>query len=122
MDGMVKLAAVIVLVGAINFLARLSFIEFFATRAMPPLLARALRFVPPAMLAALVVPMVLSPSLAGTVAGDQPAHARGDRGGCRRVLHAQHAQDARRRHADPLGAGVGDARGARLTGRRTAVV
>lgn len=72
MDGMLKLAVVIVLVGAINFLARLSFIEFFATRAMPPLLARALRFVPPAMLAALVVPMVLTPSLAGTLAGINP--------------------------------------------------
>lgn len=72
MEGMIKLGAVIVLVGAINYLARLSFIEFFATRAMPPLLARALRFVPPAMLTALVLPMVLSPSLAGTLAGINP--------------------------------------------------
>lgn len=69
---MLKLGAVIVLVGAFNFLLRLSFIEFFASRAMPPLLARALRFVPPAMLAALVIPMVLTPSLAGTLAGVNP--------------------------------------------------
>lgn len=69
---MLKLGAVIVLVGALNFLSRLSFIEFFASRGMPPLLARALRFVPPAMLAALVIPMVLAPSLAGTLAGINP--------------------------------------------------
>jgi branched-subunit amino acid transport protein len=55
-----KLWIVIAAVGALNFASRLSFIAFFAQRAMPPLLARALKYVPAAMLTALVVPMVLS--------------------------------------------------------------
>jgi branched-subunit amino acid transport protein len=59
MDATLKLWAVILVVGAINYLSRLSFIEFFARRSMPPLLARALRYVPAAMLTALVVPMVV---------------------------------------------------------------
>ena len=63
---------VIVAVGALNYLSRLSFIAFFASREMPPLLARALKFVPAAMLTALVLPMVLSPSAAGTLAGLNP--------------------------------------------------
>jgi branched-subunit amino acid transport protein len=46
--------ALIVVVGAINFAARLSFIALFARREMPPLLARALRHVPAAMLPAIV--------------------------------------------------------------------
>jgi branched-subunit amino acid transport protein len=50
---------VIFVVGALNFASRLSFIAFFANRTMPPLLARALKFVPAAMLTALIVPMVL---------------------------------------------------------------
>ena len=60
MEGALKLWAVIVVVGALNYASRLSFIAFFARRAMPPLLARALRFVPAAMLTALVVPMVVA--------------------------------------------------------------
>jgi branched-subunit amino acid transport protein len=58
MEGTLKLWVVIVAVGAINYASRLSFIAFFARRTMPPLLARALRYVPPAMLMALIVPMV----------------------------------------------------------------
>ena len=61
MEGAVKLRAVVVAVGAINYASRLSFIAFFARRTMPPLLARALRYVPPAMLMALIVPMVVAP-------------------------------------------------------------
>jgi branched-subunit amino acid transport protein len=61
MDGTLKIWAVIVLVGALNYASRLSFIAFFARRAMPPLLARALRYVPAAMLTALIVPMVVDP-------------------------------------------------------------
>ena len=72
MDGALKLWIVIVVVGALNYLSRLSFIAFFASRDMPPLLARALRFVPVAMLTALVVPMVLTPSAAGAFAGMNP--------------------------------------------------
>ena len=72
MDPTLKLWAMIVLVGALNYLSRLSFIAFFASREMPPLLARALKFVPAAMLVALVVPMVLTPSVAGTLQGVNP--------------------------------------------------
>jgi branched-subunit amino acid transport protein len=59
MDRALTLWAVIVIVGALNYLSRLSFIAFFAQRQMPPLLARALRYVPAAMLTALVLPMVV---------------------------------------------------------------
>jgi branched-subunit amino acid transport protein len=59
MEGALKLWAVIVAVGALNYLSRLSFIALFARRSMPPLLARALRYVPAAMLTALIVPMVV---------------------------------------------------------------
>ena len=63
-----KLWIVIVSVGLLNYLSRLSFIAFFANRSMPALLARALKFVPAAMLTALVVPMIaVAPSLAGGV-------------------------------------------------------
>jgi branched-subunit amino acid transport protein len=60
MEGALKLWVVILAVGAINYASRLSFIAFFARRSMPPLLARALRYVPPAMLMALIVPMVVA--------------------------------------------------------------
>ena len=72
MEGALKLWVVIVAVGALNYLSRVSFIAFFASREMPPLLARALKFVPAAMLTALVLPMVLAPSAAGTLAGVNP--------------------------------------------------
>jgi branched-subunit amino acid transport protein len=62
MDSTLKIWAVIVLVGVLNYASRLSFIAFFARRAMPPLLARALRYVPAAMLTALIVPMVVEPA------------------------------------------------------------
>ena len=61
MDATLKLWAVILLVGALNYASRLSFIAFFARRTMPPLLVRALRYVPAAMLTALIVPMVIEP-------------------------------------------------------------
>jgi len=63
MDATLKLWIVILAVGALNYLSRLSFIAFFARREMPPLLARALKFVPAAMLTALIVPMIVAPSL-----------------------------------------------------------
>jgi branched-subunit amino acid transport protein len=59
MDATLKLWAVIVIVGAFNYLSRLSFIAFFARRSVPPLLARALKYVPAAMLTALILPMVV---------------------------------------------------------------
>lgn len=49
---------VIVAVGALTYLSRLSFIALFARWAMPSCVARALRFVPAAMLTAIVVPAV----------------------------------------------------------------
>ncbi|MEO8485384.1 MAG: AzlD domain-containing protein [Betaproteobacteria bacterium] len=72
MDGALKLWVVILAVGALNYLSRLSFIAFFASREMPPLLARALKFVPVAMLTALVLPMVLVPSAAEAIAAMNP--------------------------------------------------
>ncbi len=53
---------VIFAVGALTYLSRLSFIALFARYAMPPLVTRALRFVPAAMLAAIVVPAVAIPT------------------------------------------------------------
>ena len=61
MEGALKLWVVIIAVGAINYASRLSFIAFFARRSIPPLLARALRYVPAAMLTAITVPMILVP-------------------------------------------------------------
>ena len=55
-----KIWIVIVVVGALNYLSRLSFIALFSRRSMPPAAARALKYVPAAMLTALVVPMVLA--------------------------------------------------------------
>jgi len=64
MDATLELWTVIVVVGALNYASRLSFIALFARREMPPLLARALRYVPAAMLTALIVPMILPPATA----------------------------------------------------------
>ena len=63
MDATLILWTVILVVGALNYLSRLSFIAFFARREMPPLLARALKFVPAAMLTALIIPMIVSPGV-----------------------------------------------------------
>jgi branched-subunit amino acid transport protein len=60
MDATLKLWAVILVVGALNYASRLSFIALFAQRSMPPSLARALKFVPAAMLTALILPMVVT--------------------------------------------------------------
>ena len=60
MEGALKLWVVILVVGALNYASRLSFIAFFARRSMPPLLARALKYVPAAMLTALIVPMIVA--------------------------------------------------------------
>ena len=50
---------VILVVGSLNYLSRLSFIAVFARVEIPPLVRRALRFVPAAMLSAIVVPAVV---------------------------------------------------------------
>ncbi len=59
MEAALKIWVVIVVVGALNYLSRLSFIALFARRSMPAGLARALKYVPAAMLTALIVPMIL---------------------------------------------------------------
>jgi branched-subunit amino acid transport protein len=59
MDGALKLWAVVAAVGALNYLSRLSFIALLARRSPPALLARALKFVPAAMLTALILPMIV---------------------------------------------------------------
>ena len=59
MDVTLKLWSVVAIVGALNYLSRLSFIAIFARRRVPPVLARAFRYVPAAMLTALVLPMVV---------------------------------------------------------------
>jgi len=65
MDATLKLWLVILAVGLLNYLSRLSFIAVFARRTMPPLLARALKYVPAAMLTALIVPMIAADPAAG---------------------------------------------------------
>jgi branched-subunit amino acid transport protein len=60
MDPTLKLWVVILVVGALNFLSRLSFIALFARRHMPAWMARTLKYVPAAMLTALIVPMILT--------------------------------------------------------------
>jgi branched-subunit amino acid transport protein len=62
--------AVIVAIGILTYLIRLSFIALFGyVDEIPPRLARALRYVPAAVLAALVLPSFLS--LSGPVAVDK---------------------------------------------------
>jgi branched-subunit amino acid transport protein len=69
MDAALKLWAVIFAVGLINYLSRLSFIAVFARRRMPPTLERALKYVPAAMLTALILPMILAGPDASQFAG-----------------------------------------------------
>jgi branched-subunit amino acid transport protein len=64
MGATLELWIVIVAVGLLNFLSRLSFIALFARRQMPGWLARTLKYVPAAMLSALIVPMILAPTAA----------------------------------------------------------
>ena len=85
---------VIVVVGALNYLSRLSFIALFAKVEMPPLVARALRFVPAAMLTAIVVPAVVF-SAPGTLAFTlhESEARRGAGGGRRRLAHEERGGD-----------------------------
>jgi branched-subunit amino acid transport protein len=78
MDRIVTIWVVTLVVGLLNFASRVSFIAWFARNDMPPLLARALRHVPVAMLTAIVVPALvfilpgvvnLSPHNAKLIAG-----------------------------------------------------
>ncbi len=68
MDATLKLWTVIIVVGALNYLSRLSFIAVFSRRRMPPALERALKYVPAAMLTALILPMIVTgPTAAITI-------------------------------------------------------
>lgn len=51
----------VVVIGLITFLLRLSFIQLQDRVRLPALVQRALRYVPPAVLAALVVPALVRP-------------------------------------------------------------
>jgi branched chain amino acid efflux pump len=59
MDRTFTLWLVTLVVGALNFASRVSFIAWFARNDMPPLLSRALRHVPVAMLTAIVIPSLV---------------------------------------------------------------
>ena len=72
MDATLKLWAVIAIVGVLNYLSRLSFIAIFSRRHIPPLLARAFRYVPAAMLTALVLPMIVTAPGGGTTTAVAP--------------------------------------------------
>lgn len=58
MDRQLTIWLLIFVVGAITYASRLSFIALFSRREMPPLLARALKHVPVAMVTAIVVPAI----------------------------------------------------------------
>ena len=53
-----KLWLLLIMIGFGTFLLRLSFIHFLSDRKVPDLLTRLLRFVPPAALAALILPPI----------------------------------------------------------------
>ena len=72
MDATLKLWVVIFSVGLLNYLSRLSFIAVFSRRSMPALLARALKFVPAAMLTALILPMIVTDPAAGNAMAFNP--------------------------------------------------
>ena len=73
MTGALTLWVVIFAVGGLTYLSRLSFIALFARAEMPALVRRALRFVPAAMLTAIVVPAVV---LRGSGGDPSLAHAK----------------------------------------------
>ncbi|HWQ37589.1 MAG TPA: AzlD domain-containing protein [Burkholderiales bacterium] len=58
--------------GALTFLSRLSFISLLAGREIPPLAMQALRFVPPAVLSAIVFPELLMRNGTLDAAPDNP--------------------------------------------------
>lgn len=64
-ESWVSLGLIILGMGAITYAIRASLILLLGRVAIPPLIRRGLRFVPPAVLAAIVVPELLQP--AGTV-------------------------------------------------------
>ncbi len=53
---------IVIGMGSATYLIRLSFIALFGRIDVPPIIRRALRFVPPAVLSAIIFPEMLSPS------------------------------------------------------------
>ncbi len=51
----------IVIIGIFTFITRLSFILLLGNKEIPPIVIRALRLVPPAVLSAIIFPELLSP-------------------------------------------------------------
>ena len=72
MEGALIVWTVILAVGALNYLSRLSFIAAFGRRSMPAWLARSLKYVPAAMLTALILPMVVAVPTPGATAWANP--------------------------------------------------
>ena len=72
MDKTLTIWMVTLVVGILNFVSRVSFIAWFARNDMPPLLTRALRHVPVAMMTAIAVPAVvfLAPGALDLTAGN----------------------------------------------------
>ena len=66
MNATLTLWTVIIAAGAVTYLSRVSFIALFARREMPPLMVRALRYVPAAMLTSIVVPAIVLTGPPGT--------------------------------------------------------
>lgn len=50
---------VMVIIGVITYATRLSFIHLFGKQEIPPILRRGLRFVPPAVMTAIIFPEIL---------------------------------------------------------------
>ena len=91
MEGALNVWFVILAVGALNYLSRLSFIAAFGRRSMPAWLARSLKFVPAAMLTALVLPDDRRRPDGRRDRVGESASAGGDRRRRRCLLHPQHA-------------------------------
>ena len=72
MEGALNVWFVILAVGALNYLSRLSFIAAFGRRSMPAWLARSLKFVPAAMLTALILPMIVAGPAPDAIAWANP--------------------------------------------------
>lgn len=63
---------IILAIGLVTYLSRLSFIALFATRGVPRWLETPLKYVAPAILAALVAPAVFAPEGPIDVTGGNP--------------------------------------------------
>jgi branched-subunit amino acid transport protein len=57
-----KIWMTMIAIGLATYAIRLSFIAWFGQREIPDLLRRALRFVPPAVLSAIILPELIFPS------------------------------------------------------------